>query len=267
MRFTLSKNTMEQESDNEYSLDANRYDYVASTAKAVLGAVPFAGSLLVELAGHVIPDQRLDRITKFARALEDRLAGLEQDFVRSQFTNENFTDLLEEGLHQAARSITDERRAYIATLIVESLSDNEVEYAESKHLLRILGELNDTEVIWLRFFAVPFIHGDTDFRSQHDNVLQRPPAFIGSSQETHDKLALQGSYKAHLAELNLISPRYQTDIRTKQPEFDTFTGGLKLSGYQITGLGRLLLRHIGIYPDENSGDEHVEGGKASPATS
>ena len=265
MFYVWQKSIVDSEAINNYSLDTAKYDYVASSAKALLGAIPFAGSLLVELAGHVIPDQRIDRITKFALALEDRLGGLEQDFVRSQLTDENFTDLLEEGLRQAARSLTDERRSYIAAIIASSLSDENVAYAESKHLLRMLGELNDSEIIWLRFYAVPVIRGDKEYREKHDNILARPKAFIGSPQQEHDKLALQQSYKAHLERLNLLSPRFKTDTRTRQPEFDEFSGGLKLNGYSLTGLGSLLLRHLGTHPKYNKNDEQVGVGDAEEA--
>ena len=100
----------------------------ALPCRASLGTVPFAGSLLVEAAGVIIPNQRIDRIAKFAKTLESKLSNLEQDFVRSQLTNENFTDLLEEGLRQAARSLSDERREYIASLIENSLSSEDIEY-------------------------------------------------------------------------------------------------------------------------------------------
>src|SRR5262249_48890104 len=131
------------------SLELQTNDYVASAVRSMVGAVPFAGSLLSEIAGTIIPNQRLDRVVKFAEALEAKLAALEQDFVRSQLTNENFTDLMEEGLRQAARSLSDERRAHIATLISKSLDSAGVGYAESRHFLRVLGEMNDVEIIRL----------------------------------------------------------------------------------------------------------------------
>ena len=53
-----------EETDN---LELQKLDYVASAAKAALSAVPFAGSLFAELAGTVIPNQRIDRIIKFAK--------------------------------------------------------------------------------------------------------------------------------------------------------------------------------------------------------
>lgn len=248
---------MKTEPEHKYSLDTAKYDYVASTAKSVLGAIPFAGSLLVEVAGNVIPDQRIDRVAKFAYALEERLSRMEQGFIQAQMGDENFTDLLEESLHQVTRSLSNDRRQYIANLVSNSLTDKDTEYSEAKHLLRILGELNDIEIIWLRFYGHRTIGGDEEYREKHKNILKRPPAYVGSSRETHDDLSIQDSYKEHLAQLNLLSPRYETEIGTGTPVFDTFTGGLKLSGYEITGLGDLLLRQIGIHP-ENNKDEQIK---------
>lgn len=131
------------ETDDE--LDPNVRDHLTTIAKSALGAVPFAGSLLAEVAGSVIPNQRVDRLVSYAQKLEAKLAGVEQQLIRSQVTNENFTDLLEESMRQAARSVSDERRQYIANLVSNGIKSSEIEYFESKHLLRILGELNDVE--------------------------------------------------------------------------------------------------------------------------
>jgi hypothetical protein len=235
-----------------------KIDYVVSAAKSALGAVPFVGSLLSELAGTVIPNQRIDRIVKFAEALEQKLARLEHDFVRSQLTNENFTDLLEEGLRQAARALTEERRDYIASIIVNGLTSEDIEYAESKHLLRMLGQINDVEVIWLRFYLEPTIQGDMEFRQKHDAILEPIHAYIGCSQETLDKDSLQQSYKEHLTQLGLLERRYDIDMKTKEPKFETTTGKQKVRGYQITSLGRLLLRQIDLH-NITSNDSTKEG--------
>jgi ABC-type transport system substrate-binding protein len=56
----------EQSRSNQLSPQAT--DYVTAAAKAVFGMVPFVGSLLAELAGTIIPNQRIDRIVKFAEA-------------------------------------------------------------------------------------------------------------------------------------------------------------------------------------------------------
>ena len=221
-------------------------DYVVSAAKAALGVVPFVGSLLTELAGTLIPNQRIDRLTKFAETLGVKLESIEQDFVRTQLHNENFTDLVEEGLRQAARSLTDERREYIASIIASSLSSEDIEYLESKHLLRILGEINDVEVIWLRSYLNPIMGGDREYREKHQDILKPVRAHLGATQAIHDKNTFQEDYKEHLSRLGLLSPKYQTDLKTHLPEFDSSSGRMKIRSYELTSLGRLLLRHLGF---------------------
>lgn len=227
-------------------LQSNKVDYVASAAKAALGTVPFIGSLLSELAGSVIPNQRTDRIVRFARILERRLSELEEDFVREQVNNEQFTDLLEEGLRQSARSLSPERREYIAAVIANSLTSQDIEYIESKHLLRILDDINDVEVLWLRSYLNNTTGGDSEFREKHRNVLSPIAASMGSSQQELDKETLQISYKEHLVRLGLLKHYYKVDHKTKAPQYNSFTGAQEIARYEITPLGQLLLRQIAL---------------------
>jgi hypothetical protein len=235
-----------EEGQKSSQLSPQATDYVTAAARAVLGMVPFAGSLLAELAGTIIPNQRIDRIAKFAKTLERKLLYLEQDFVRSQLVNESFTDLLEEGMRQAACSLSDERREYIANVVANSLSSEDIEYEESKHLLRILGEISDIEIVWLKFYLNPTERGDEAFRNKHANILEPVVATMASPPEVHEKGALQKSYKEHLVQLGLLQYHYSTDSKTRVPEVDRFTGALKILGYEISPLGRLLLKYIGL---------------------
>ena len=228
----------------------NAIDYVTAGAKAALGMVPFAGSLLAEIAGVVIPKQRVDRIADFAARLETRIAHLERDRVSEALTDDDFTDLTEEALRQAARATTPERREYLANLLSSSLSPQAISYSETKHLMRLLGELNDVEVIWLRYFAVPTIGGDKEYRSLHANVLEPRRAYLGSSSEAVEAQALQESYAEHLVRLGLVVERVRMD-RDGKPEFDRSSGGFKVSHRQTSALGSLLLRQIGSAPPED----------------
>ncbi|MCA1792892.1 MAG: hypothetical protein ABR534_13050 [Desulfotignum sp.] len=65
---------------------------------------------------------------------------------------------------------------------LQSISSDDLEYFESKHLLRLLGELNDIEIIWLRFYLNPVLNGDNDFREKHSNILNPVGAHLGSAQ-------------------------------------------------------------------------------------
>ena len=227
------------------SIRSNAVDYVTVGAKAILGAAPFVGSLLVEIAGSIIPKQRVDRIADFAAKLEHRIEQLENSGIAAPISDEEFTDLTEETLRQAARSTTNERREYLAALLASALSSEAVSYAETKHLMRILGELSDVEVVWLRFYAVPTLGGDEDFRELHKDILHLKPAYIGSSEEELDAAALQESYRHHLIRLGLITAYISKD-RDNRPEFDHFTGNFKISYHQTSTLGNLLLRQISL---------------------
>jgi len=145
-------------------------------------------------------------------------------------------------------SESEERREYIASLIANSLSREEIEFQESKHLLRILGEINDIEVIWLRFYLDPMRGGDEDFRNKHNGILSPVSASMGMPQSAHDKNALQKSYKDHLAQLGLLRKHYKVDRLSKLPEYD-YNGAMKVQRHSITTLGRLLIKEIGLLPD------------------
>jgi len=230
---------MIKDDTNELTLTNSRVDYVASAAKSALGTVPFAGALLAEIAGTVIPNQRIDRIVKFAETLELRLSKLEENAIENNISQEDFTDLVEESLRQAARSLTDERRDYIAALVANSISSKEIEHYESKHLLRMLGELNDIEIIWLRFYLDPTIDGDEEYREKHTNILSPVGAHLASEQPEIDRATLQESYKEHMVSLGLLEKEIDIDI-------SGIGSKLKTRGFNITNLGKLLLRQVGF---------------------
>ena len=230
-------------------IQTNTVDYVTAGAKAILSSIPFAGSLLAEIAGSIIPKQRVDRIADFAARLETRIEHLEKSGVTAVLNDEEFTELTEEALRQASRSTNAVRREYLASLLSGSLSSDSISFAETKHLMRILGELTDVEVIWLRFHAVPTIGGDEDFRNLHGDILRPRAAHLGSSMEEVDAEALQESYRDHLIRLGLVSAHISKG-RDGTPEFDRFTGNFKVSFHQTSPLGNLLLRQIGLKPKE-----------------
>lgn len=227
-------------------LDQNATDYVVASVKATLGMVPFAGSLLTELAGTIVPKQRVDRLVDFARRLEKDLSELDQTAIRAQLQNENFTDLLEESARQAASAVTEDRRQYLAEMIKSGVSTDRISFIETRHLLRLLGQINDIEVIWLRYYAYPLLNGDDEFRNRHSAILEPVIATIGSGDDVLERQALQRNYVEHLVSLGLLERPLALDPATKQPVFDRNTGTWKVRSHQVTPLGRLLLRHIGL---------------------
>ena len=210
-------------------------DYVAAAARAVLGAAPFVGSLLNELVGVVVPNQRADRIAKFVLELEARIKPLEAQATEKLHSSEHFAELLEEGLRQASRSLSDERRQYLASLIANSISPEAIAQEESRHLLRILSELSDVEVVWLRFYVDQAMGGDREFREKHRDILRPASRSMGQPQSETDRAALQESYINHLTQLGLLDAEASRAGSTADRMI-----------YRISSLGRLLLRTIGL---------------------
>ena len=235
------------EQDN---LKNNKSDLIAFVTKSVVGVVPFAGTLLSELVGVVIPNQRVERLIKYVKELEQKISQIPKDVIENLKSNEQFIDLFEEGFVQASRAMTDERRGYIASIVSNGITDESIKLEESKFLLKILQELNDVEIIWLRFYKVPTMGGDEEFRKKHNNVLSSVQAYKGADKEILQKAALQNSYKKHLERIGLIKNHIRMGSKTNIPEFDSFTGQSKVTYSDITQLGNMLLEQIGVIEDE-----------------
>lgn len=240
---------MDEEKLNK-DLELQGVDYFTSMVKSLVGAAPFVGSFLSEVSSNVIPNQRIERIVDFAKKLESKIEDLDKKFVQAQSSNPDFTDLLEEGVRQSTRAVSEERREYISSILSNSLNKQRIKYAESKYLLRVLGDLNDVEIILLRYFSFPYLGGDEDFREKHEDIIQPPRLTTNATDEVIDKNTLYESYKNHLSELSLLRKQYEIDRDTNMPKLDTHKMTFKVRGYSITNQGKLLLREIDLLPEE-----------------
>ncbi len=234
----------------ESELDRNRTDLLASTAKSILGSIPFAGPLIAEIVGNIIPSQRIDRLSKYVVVLEKKLADLSLSKIDELLQDEECVSLFEEGFIQASRATTKDRWDHIASVVSGGLDDESIAYTESKYLLMLLQELNELEVIWLRYYLHPTFGGDEEFREKHKVVLEPIHVLFGVDRSLVEKAALQDSYKEHLERLGLISTNISIDYDTGLPEFDRHTGKPKPSNTDTTPLGDLLLRKIGLIRDD-----------------
>lgn len=231
------------EKDN--NLDANFLDHRVATYKAIVGLVPGFGSILSEVVGAIIPDQRMDRLVQYIKLLDEKVQKIDSNLLENAKQNELAIDLIEEGFVQASRSLSNERREYIANVVANGISDEEKNYADSKYVLRLLGELNDQEVIWLRFFLEPTINGDEEFRQKHQNVLEPITTYIGVDENILEKKDIQESYKSHLERLGLIRSNYRIDKNTGLPKFNR-EGVPEVSYRFVTPLGKMMLKKIGL---------------------
>jgi hypothetical protein len=204
-----------------------------AVARAVAGMVPVAGSLIAELITEVVPGQRQERIEDWLRHLAERLATVEETRLRERLREPENVALFEEGAYQAARAITEERRRQIADLVGGGIADDRRDYLESHRVLRLLGELDDAEVIILAGYLQKNREGD--YWKQHANVLQDLAVRLGSSRDEIDADTVRKAGRQHLVQLGLLD--------------QGALGGA--ASIQLNGLGRLLLRRIGLAGEDD----------------
>ena len=226
-------------------------DHGTSLAKGVVGAVPIVGSLLAELVGNVIPNQRLDRLTRFFEKLEARLQTVEHETLKARLAQPEVVDVLEDSFFQAARAMTDERLEHVTNVVSNGLSAEQLDTAETKRMLWLLGQLNDIEIILLRG-RLPRTREeyqtDEEFQSRHTEVLAPRSPTMHSDKPEFDDAALFASYRQHLIDLGLLRLRFSRPRKGELPEFDDHTGTLKASGTEVTRFGRMLLRYLNLIP-------------------
>lgn len=123
-------------------------EIATSLLKAIASIIPF-GSAFIELFQFVIPQYREKRFTAYLTILSSKLSAFEEGFIKSKFNDEYFAGLLEDSFMVAVNTISEEKKEYIANIIVKSITSDVVDYTNQKYLLSLLNELNDIEIIIL----------------------------------------------------------------------------------------------------------------------
>ena len=226
-------------------IDVRKKDVVASVLKGYLSGLPVLGPIVAEMIDDLIPNQRIDRITSLLKALEAKIDPEEKAKVKARMLEEKSIDLMEDGFLQAARALSEERIEHIASLLKNGLTDEDLEQNAYKRLLFILSEINDPEVLLLKFYTeLTTIGRAEEFRGKHPGILTAYLS-VGRSQKEVDEHAICEAYTTSLIRLGLIKPNFLLSMSQGElPEFDEDTGMMKSSDYYITDLGKLLLRSI-----------------------
>lgn len=231
------------------SLGTTGRDRIVAGARALAGVAPGIGSILSEVIGQLIPDQRQERLEAYVRILDERLQPLEQEALDKKLRKPEKIDLFEEGAFQAARSLSPERTEYIASTVFIGIAGEQKEEIEAKRLLKILAELEDDQIIILASHLEK--NRTEEFRGKHADVLEPVGAHMQSSREELDKDTLQEAANLHMTRLGLLRLRFKRPKRGELPEFDERTGMIKARGDDITRLGRLLLRYVGLAGEDD----------------
>jgi len=236
------------DTEQEINLETNKEDMMSLFVKSIFGIVPF-GSPIGEAITAVIPHQKLERVVDFVQVLNYKIKNAERKIEEHELKTQEFTDLLEDSLSQASRALSKERLEYIASLLANSLTDEELKHMETKKLLAILNEINDAEIIWLQYYAL-YGGEQNKFYEEHEKILEISPANLQNSPKEFDKQSIQKSYKQDLVRFGLLREKFKQAKKGEFPEIDYNTGKPKVSYYETSSLGNALLRIIELKPSD-----------------
>ena len=200
------------------NIDTNKSDVVANLLKGYLGGLPILGPTIAEIIGNLIPNQRIDRIASLLKVLEAKIDPEERKKVEARMLEEKSVDLMEDGFLQAARALSEKRIEHIASLLKNSLTDEELEQSAYKRLLLLLGEINDVEVITLMAYSMHGIERQ-NFWEKHRDILIGEPLRYPASREKVDQDAIFKTYRANLARLDLLESKTQRPSQSYEITF------------------------------------------------
>jgi hypothetical protein len=207
--------------------------------------IPVFGPLFSELINTFIPNQRLDRIGRLMLQLEEKLADVSKERLDARFRDPAFVDLLEDAMMQTARALDPDRVAQIASLLKNSIADEEVHRLRDKRLLGLLGELNEVEVLILSSHLGKY-KDNPEFLGRHGRAITRPLECYADPNNDVDALALYDEQISHMVRLGLLRLKFHIPAQGESYMFDAGTGTMRSTGHAITQLGTLLLRRIDV---------------------
>jgi len=226
-------------------LKNNATDIRASLYKGITGAIPIAGPIISEIISSIIPNQRIDRISVFLGQLNERVSQNEQETLK---INKYFIDLLEDGIIQASRALSDRRNKYIAIFLSKSKNITEENYTAKKKLFHILEELTDRDIDVLLgikengYWKTSMEHTSPSISIGTYNSMSEDEKYENDLQSS-----LLDSNITTLERHNLISPIHEKedhDYGSDNNHIDDETGMPIITDYTHTVLGKTLLNSI-----------------------
>jgi len=233
--------------DEDQKLNPNVSDVISSLVKAGANLVPYAGPFIAEIVGNLIPNQRLDRVTKFLEILNSKIESMkdEIDILRLK-TDNNLLILFEKSLICSTQTNSKEKYYYYSDFVVSCFLPNATEQMQKERILSILSELNDIEVLHLIYYSFnPTIGMQNSFISKYKDVLFPHQRTMNEPMEHGYNDYFKELYLDNLERLRLIHRDIEVDRNTKMPIIDIFTKQFKKGYASITPLGMIIAQFIG----------------------
>lgn len=220
------------------------------------------GGFLGNMLGRNITSQWNHSLTEIKNFILEKFRSIPNEKIEKVLSNPVGLDFIYEGLLQGCRATTTERRRQIAEALKNGIENEDNLLSESKHLLKIFGELNDREIIHLYYLTLTMvIVDDREWKSKYPGMY--PDYYdetLPRSENERRKMFIE-SYENNLVKYGLI--QYDHEIKrvlipvtgsdfndeVEIPDID-YDGRLKVADVKITILGKELLNFIGKDDEE-----------------
>lgn len=228
-------------------LGADSRDRSVAVLRAVLGSVPVAGAVLSELITNIVPNQRMDRLERYLKELAMRLEAIgPSERLGQRFQDATNVALVEDGAHQAARALTEERILRIVDCVANGISSDDTDHLLKRRLLLTLGDLDDQHLAILHAHANWSASAVERLRPKQVATLGRP-----STLKEVEGLTLWQSALGKLEQLALLYFKPKLRATDAYPPFPLYDSQGRPQGhYQITRFGVQLLVSVGLASED-----------------
>ncbi|MBW2938107.1 hypothetical protein KXJ69_08310 [Aureisphaera sp. CAU 1614] len=173
-------------------------EYSISTLKGVIGAIPFAGTLVNELlfdARSRIKQERVNEfIIKFSELIDEHT---EEDFSLLNLNNEQLSDILEEIIISVSKTSAEHKKEIFKKILLNQLKSSEVDTDDTLRFVNITNEINNRQFEILKSFhslsdkvlkyKVQILELKDEARQLNARLVDLKNEYVGS-KETSEKI-------------------------------------------------------------------------------
>ena len=128
-------------------------DRTAAVIRSVISNIPIVGQALAEVITELVPNQRVERVEKYLLYLSEEIDSLKVENVDAVMKRPENVDLIEDGVYQAIRALSDERKRYLVRAVAQGIGAEARDKLNEKRVLALIGDLDDSDLLLLDAFA------------------------------------------------------------------------------------------------------------------
>ena len=119
----------------------------------MISNIPIVGQALAEVITELVPNQRVERVEKYLLYLSEEIDSLKVENVDAVMKRPENVDLIEDGVYQAIRALSDERKRYLVRAVAQGIGAEARDKLNEKRVLALIGDLDDSDLLLLDAFA------------------------------------------------------------------------------------------------------------------